>query len=40
MQDIDRIVIEAEQAIAGAASVADLEQVKARFLGKLLLIVK
>ena len=34
MKDLDHIVAEAERAITATASVADLEQAKARFLGK------
>ena len=34
MQELERIVAEAGQAIAATASVADLEQAKARYLGK------
>src|SRR5690349_22433898 len=34
MSELEKIVAEAEKAIAATASVADLEQVKARFLGK------
>jgi phenylalanyl-tRNA synthetase alpha chain len=34
MKELDHIVAEAERAIAATASVADLEQAKARFLGK------
>ena len=34
MQDLDRIVAEAEGAFAGCSGVPDLEQAKARFLGK------
>jgi phenylalanyl-tRNA synthetase alpha chain len=34
MDPLEKIVTEAEQAIASTASVADLEQAKARFLGK------
>src|SRR5262249_22088774 len=33
-KELDHIVAEAERAIAATASVADLEQAKARFLGK------
>jgi len=34
MQELEKIVAEAEKAIAATSSVADLEQAKARFLGK------
>jgi phenylalanyl-tRNA synthetase alpha chain len=34
MQELEQIVAEAAKAIAATASIADLEQVKARFLGK------
>ena len=34
MQSIDQIVTEAQAALAAAASIADLEQAKSRFLGK------
>ncbi len=34
MRELDQIVAEAESAIAGTRSVSELEQVKARFLGK------
>src|ERR1700694_2544284 len=34
MQELEKIVAEAGQAIAATTSIAELEQVKARFLGK------
>jgi phenylalanyl-tRNA synthetase alpha chain len=34
MQQLEQIIADAAQAIAATASIADLEQAKARFLGK------